>query len=618
MKNLKFLLKYIRKASFGLSLLLITTVIFISSCEKDETIIIQKNINEENRISFCGIPHPAVSFKGDKPASNDRHSTQDFTRMNYCEASNLTYFIDDCFEEDSPWIAGITSSIEAYNLSPTALFFSPATDAASADVIITCATSGCGKGRFPWTYVSGATLTSDFNTYPSGGTFGNIIQINSDGCTSDCSSYELANGVYQSVIMHEIMHNLGFYHNGYGSSVPGITVNTPDGFTSGSDEGSIINNATNYDSLCNMPSSFNDNDILALQYYYPEFNMIHGDYCENDALEICLNMEVEDIMWEYNGNTSTEDCLTIDPTPTDGYFNVSVSATLGECDLELHKNFPAINTFDNPLEMIHPNYYCDNDPFEICLNIEAEDIIWEYEGSTSTGDCLTIYPEDGFSVSVSATIDDCEFELNKNFPSNGIFTYNNPPPALQNICFGSPICYDFGEGNPDMSNFTVNNNNPLSTLTINTNGTEVCLSTTNKVVQETAQITVQAIGECNSGNVETWNISINNPAICNFNSQTFNELQGDGFIFVIGGLTAPAGPINSGTPSNIGNNPTNTGSGDTNDIINDVVPSYGGNTNSGPSTGGAGLDLSGGIPCTTDSECPIGFECVNGNCKPDF
>ncbi len=248
------------------------------------------------------------------------------TRINFEPApcsrvSDLKIFISgDCGFE---WRVGSLRAMEAYNETDTGINMTTTSDSTEADITIQCRDFANG-GIFGAAEVPHAD-----------GMVGAESYLNTDWeiwCSDPC--------FFQSVVMHELGHNLGFYHNdnicGQNGSVGDISIDAngdidfgntlaeivhiPGTAPEGDDDPFSIFNST---TSCGSPfCEFNANDIIALETMFPrpddpcqcplafsEDELATADcFDDPDEPQPC-GEPIPDLGFECDGNLL---CLTID------------------------------------------------------------------------------------------------------------------------------------------------------------------------------------------------------------------------------------------------------------------------------------------------------------------
>ena len=270
-------------------LLALTVIIFVYSCVDHDELLsdIDSNDNIETR----------------------QFSMTDFTNpISPCEASNLTYFVDPCFD-GSGYDGGIQAGMQAINDAPLSLFWTEVDNAADADLVFDCQGIGsCGTGVasppidleaiHPTIFGPGAPCgafnPNDQTNFPSGGSIGGTIELFAGvGANCPCTAAELDVCFFMGTAMHEVVHTLGFFHNDLADDLPtagpcadalvGIELGTHiPGTPMGVDPGSIINSGPFLDGAglwCDRPCEFNANDLTALQTFYPEIVVGPSEFC---------------------------------------------------------------------------------------------------------------------------------------------------------------------------------------------------------------------------------------------------------------------------------------------------------------------------------------------------
>jgi len=212
---------------------------------------------------------------------NDSIEKRQVTIANWEPASCVTLKIRVDGNCVSNWSRAVRKAILEFNKIPDVSFKMESVSNGPADIVVNCVDFGPGFSNL---YGLSEIPTMD-------GQIGNDIYLNTDfddNCTDVCW--------FQSIVMHELAHNLGILHNEenlgspigpigdktYDNSTGGFTYTFPDltitamqiaGTSQGSEIGSVFNTST---ADCSTPNcTFTANDILALQTLYPL-----GDPCE--------------------------------------------------------------------------------------------------------------------------------------------------------------------------------------------------------------------------------------------------------------------------------------------------------------------------------------------------
>lgn len=219
-----------------------------------------------------------------------------------CEASGLTYFVDEnC--DNTDYQDAIAEVIEKYNQAGTSIHFSVASSEEEADLIIRCVdvlSCTSGSASTPWDSPFNNLIPDKITTFDSGGKIGGELWLglgddDSCNCESVINSGYSKSCLYQSVVIHEMMHILGFHHNeSFGIQVPGTF--EPVAETVGYDPGSVINSGSaegkknEIKNWCKRPCDFNENDLTALRCLYPPIDHIEvpNHICINESFTACI------------------------------------------------------------------------------------------------------------------------------------------------------------------------------------------------------------------------------------------------------------------------------------------------------------------------------------------
>jgi len=219
---------------------------------------------------------------------DSRHLTMSgFDPIDPCKETILV-FIEDCLE-GSPYEEVIPRALDLYNLN-TVLTFETTEVRDSAHLTLDCEEGGvCGQAyaAFPVPNLPNEGPFRDKQTrFPSGGTIGSLIEFNINTTACPCDEEEITPCYYQFVVMHELGHVIGLYHNDKSTSTGGPIqiAGTPTGY----DPGSIFNSASAYAEAgvgCNLPCNFSLNDLTAINSIYSPGAFFGGP--KNPDWEIC-------------------------------------------------------------------------------------------------------------------------------------------------------------------------------------------------------------------------------------------------------------------------------------------------------------------------------------------
>jgi len=178
-----------------------------------------------------------------------------------CEAAELKIFIPPCLtsESEAVWNAAILDALDLYNNAPNVgINFEITTEFTEADIRFICN---------PKNRCYGGEVDEDFvNTGMS-----ETIRLNTalDLANCDCEPGGLDVCSATHVVIHELAHSLGFFHNNSTNPNTVLIEGTPDN----DDPNSIINGGDILD-WCNMPCEFSEFDLIALQAIYPPFTEV--------------------------------------------------------------------------------------------------------------------------------------------------------------------------------------------------------------------------------------------------------------------------------------------------------------------------------------------------------
>lgn len=272
MKNLRYIL-------------FVLAVVAVISCNKedDKELPIKENINIE--------------------IEERQTYLTEFQPINACEASSINVFIDDCFNETG-YATGIPAALEVFNEAPTSLNFIIVENSDEADIVFSCEDGGiCGEAiaSFPLEGIEEIDGFEDnvVTTFPSGGTLGGSIILNTNW--EGCPCGVLDECFFMHTAIHELFHTLGFIHNdqqGITFPAPFGTALVPGTSAAPYEIGSVINSgpsevaARNW---CNASCEFSENDLLALQFLYPEVECPCPPQFPDIPLSICVGSQFNNI-----------------------------------------------------------------------------------------------------------------------------------------------------------------------------------------------------------------------------------------------------------------------------------------------------------------------------------
>ena len=284
-----------------------------------------------------------------------------------CEANELTYFIDDCFD-GSAFDGAIQAGMDAYSNAPISINWTEVDNAAGAHLVFDCIAGGeCGEGiaSFPVDLealhpdifapgdVGGPNVQTNF---PSGGSIGGEINLNFPWATCSCSAAELDPCFFQALVMHEVSHVLGLVHNDVeeiltNNGLATHVSNTP----LGPQENSVINTG-GFGVWCDKPCEFNNFDITALQSLYPLEVAVDAPtaICVGEEGEICVSLGdgiglTTMIVIDGNASEFTGDCFPIsfdDP----GNHTISVVSCVTDCQEICTETELVVRAYNEDLE----------------------------------------------------------------------------------------------------------------------------------------------------------------------------------------------------------------------------------------------------------------------------
>ena len=387
-------------------------LIFFASCNKEDGSIINKDrtTNVETRQIVDTDPsHRLISD---------------------CDALDLTISIPECLDEE--WVDAIFEAMDEFNsltnvaVSIRLITNQEVANGEQADIPFVCSDHVCSELLdifFPGIRIGFATFDPV------------TIQLTDVDEVVDCCDNFLKNldkdCLFKGVVMHEIMHTLGFAHDGDTGPdlqvVPGTPQEDPNSIMIGNDG-------------CTPRCEFSEFDILALETLYPQVKIDGPDF-------ICLGSDQEYCIVNNTNNS-----------------NITWSG--------------------------HPSIEDSSDP---CVQIS----------NSETGI---------FNIEAEVELEDCSYILNKTVTiCQEPHTPTVPPIDLYNICFnGDSVCYDFGN-NSCLSTINVQSSNPK--LLVDVQGTNLCLSSIHPN-QSTATLTIQFVGHCGNGEIESWTINMNDSEFC--------------------------------------------------------------------------------------------------------
>ncbi len=253
MKNLNLI--------FGIAILAIILSSLFTSCEKKEV------TSENEQIESTGFICPHSEHLETKQLINENGPG-----WTPCEAAGLTVFIPECLNaaNEPVWNTAINNAFTNYNNVPgTSINITVLADAGDADIVLTCDNrADCFGGNVDGNFVN--TGMSSFINLNTGFDLAN--------CRCAPGGLDLCSATF--VVMHEMMHALGFFHNDSNHSHAVLVDGTPN-----TDANSVINSGAIAD-FCNLPCNFSNFDILALQTVYPE-----SAACPSCQEQVNLNIE---------------------------------------------------------------------------------------------------------------------------------------------------------------------------------------------------------------------------------------------------------------------------------------------------------------------------------------
>ncbi|MDF1694892.1 MAG: hypothetical protein P1U56_03635 [Saprospiraceae bacterium] len=178
-----------------------------------------------------------------------------------------------------------------------------------------------------------------------------------------------------------------------------------------------------------------------------------------------------------------------------------------------------IETRSCNVALLGPYDICTTDNATYCLKTGGTPVYITWSGhpsiNGSTSNCVTLSDAEPGTYTLSVFVDfgDCQASAVQEVTVCGpAFTHPTPPYEFLAVCFatGEPVCFDFGTDDCT-TGISVTSPNPY--IAIEVIGSEVCLT---PLIGNTTQVTltVQALGVCEDGPVETWDITINDPNFC--------------------------------------------------------------------------------------------------------
>lgn len=161
-----------------------------------------------------------------------------------------------------------------------------------------------------------------------------------------------------------------------------------------------------------------------------------------------------------------------------------------------------------------PDLICETETATFCYKttLTPISVFWSGHPSIigSSGTCVSLSGLTPGYYTISVTLDFgwCQRTESHTLAVCGqAFTHPNPPIEFTEICANEgPVCFDFGS-DACLTGMSVSAS--TSAIAIEAIGTSICIAPLHSATVE-IDITVQALGVCEDGEVETWTITINN------------------------------------------------------------------------------------------------------------
>ena len=276
-------------------------------------------------LSGCNIDE----FQGDELSVNNLSPRQNyyrnFQKITPCEASGLTYYIDEACV-GSTYMDAIPYAMDKINGVGSSINFTRIYDESEADLVFDCTdlllcTRGLASTPEPDQPLSSRPwAVFEHTLFPSGGTIGGRVWL---GLPENgiCSCNHVTDHDYTplclfaSVVLHEMGHAIGFGHNDLIDDQTRRVVHIngtfePNPGENNYDPGSVMNSGeshliANDGELCKRPCDYNQNDIAAIHALYPPIDPnsnLEGPMkvCQGTTTEYCMTNNEGCIEFEAN------------------------------------------------------------------------------------------------------------------------------------------------------------------------------------------------------------------------------------------------------------------------------------------------------------------------------
>lgn len=319
-------------------LMALSVVMLLHSCSDEEISTIEREKTFDPTHSIC--PH------------EEQIETRQLSNVNGpgwtpCESYSLTVFIPDCLRlaNEPIWGQAIRDGFNNINNIPgSSVNISTTIVEDEADIVLKCDDrSDCFGGEVDEDFVDDGM--SDFISFNTGFDLANC------GCTP--GGLDLCSATF--VVMHEMMHALGFFHNNSNHANA-----TPVAGTPAADAPSVINGG-GIVNFCALPCALSAFDILAIETIYP----IEDVPCT--CIDDVFLRGPNDLCIEEGLETGTVTLCVSPLPPKTSLFQMDGTPIVGNC---VEYSYSELGTFTEEIQICFDNGGC-------CLTLSKSIVVFD-------------------------------------------------------------------------------------------------------------------------------------------------------------------------------------------------------------------------------------------------